>query len=241
MQANRSYIKCLGMKIALDFPPGKDHPKPGVLYYQRGLAANLPCLPVVLWHIVFGTPRSNLVRSHRIHGTGILCIFTYIYHEHHPNVGKYTIYGSSGDVFMHVFCWSPNNYLRLMMDMPRISLNSTSFTGWCSFVFSPHRFWKKTSAVTKFSIIMKSQVFFGYQNSSNKNQMNQPPILDFDKMVNYHHVKRLFGVMFDPTSCTSTEVLAPKFICFISIWGLQGSQTTIWVAHGIWELLSKFG
>ena len=31
--------------------------------------------------------------SHRIHGTGI---FTYIYHKHQPNVGKYTIHGSYG-------------------------------------------------------------------------------------------------------------------------------------------------
>ena len=213
MQVNRSYIKCLGMKIALDFPPGKDHPKPGVLYYQRGLAANLPCLPVVLWHIVFGTPRSNLVRSHRIHGTGIFSIFTYIYHEHHPNVGKYTIHGSSGDVFMS----SVDRQISSIEDGYAANFIEFHFFYWLMFFcFFPTPVLKKTSAVTKFRIIMKSQ-FFGYQNSSNKNQVNQPPILDFNKMVNYHHAKRLFGVMFDPTSRTSTEVLAPKFICFISI------------------------
>ena len=31
--------------------------------------------------------------SHTIHGTGI---FTYIYHENQPNVGKYTIHGWYG-------------------------------------------------------------------------------------------------------------------------------------------------
>ena len=41
--------------------------------------------------------------SHRIHGTGI---FTYIYHNNQPNVGKYTIHGSYGHGWFKHQQWS---------------------------------------------------------------------------------------------------------------------------------------
>ncbi len=45
----------------------------------------------------------NTCISHRIHGTGILCIFTYIYHKKkQPNVGKFTIHRSYGIYTTHL-------------------------------------------------------------------------------------------------------------------------------------------
>ena len=47
--------------------------------------------------------------THRIHGTGI---FTYIYHKNQLNVGKKTIYGSSGFFATYFTIWMPKRTIK---------------------------------------------------------------------------------------------------------------------------------